>query len=181
MPPANPVEFSRKGADGRLVRVGNQVRVENGAGLISSSNPLAVTDSWRVGYTSAEDANDSDVQFTAPAGEEWQVLWIWVELTSDGTAGNRQMVIEVKDGAGDVKAQLARAGVVQGASVTRNYLFAPSAADLTAFRDSDFVTTPLPPTALLAAGDVLRVYDSKAIAAAADDMMVHLQYAYRSV
>jgi hypothetical protein len=74
-----------------------------------------------------------------------------------------------------------KAGIVQAASLTRNYLFAPSLADLTSFRDTSFLMTPLMPTLFLSAGQQLRILDSGAIAAAADDMLIYVQYAWRTV
>jgi hypothetical protein len=52
---------------------------------------------------------------------------------------------------------------------------------LTAFRDTTFLMTPIPPTILLPAAYIIRVYDSAAVAAAADDMVVQLMVARRAV
>ena len=135
---------------------------------------------WRPYLYSDELANDSDKTIAVPTGGEWQVLWIWVELTTTAAPGDRQIVIEIQDAAADVTAQI-RAGIVQAASLTRYYLFAPAVADLIGFRDTDFLMTPLPPTIILNEGQLIRVYDNNAVAAAADDMVVQLQYAARSV
>lgn len=147
---------------------------------IASPDPLPVQDEWRITSQSDETTNNSDKSFTVPASTEWQLLGVYVEFISTGTAGNRQLAIEVQDGAADVIAQLARAGVVQAASLTRYYQFGIGMSDLAAFRDTDLLTTPLP-SLLLAAGMVLRVWDNKAVDAAADDMQVHIIYAARSV
>ena len=53
-------------------------------------------------------------------------------------------------------------------------------ADLTAFRDTDYLMTPLPPTLILRAGDQLRVYDNNNVAGT-DDMVVQTQFAEREV
>jgi len=136
---------------------------------------------WAVASLSDETADDSDKTFTVPAAKEYQILWIWVEFTSTATAGNRQLVIELQDAAGDVIAQAARAGVIQAASLSRNYLFAPAVADMVTFRDTDYTTCPIPPTVFLGAGQKIRIYDKAAVAAAADDMIVQMQVASRSV
>jgi len=151
--------------------------------LVGSSSiyPEHITDDWRVSLLSDEAADDSDKSFTVPASTEYQILWIWVEYTSTATAGNRQLVIEVQESAPDVIGQLARAGAVQAASLTRYYQFGPGLADLVGFRDTNYLTTPIPPTTILRAGDILRIYDNKAIAAAADDMIVQIQIASRAV
>jgi hypothetical protein len=125
--------------------------------------------------------NDSDKSFTVPAATEYQILWIWVEYTSDANAGDRQLQIQVQNSGADVIADWARAGDVQAASLTRNYLFGAAVSDLGTFRDTDFMTTPIPAGGFLQAGDILRVFDNNAVAAATDDMIVHIKIASRSV
>ena len=150
-------------------------------GGVVLADPLPVIDEWRVSLVSDETADDSDkVIYTCPASTEAQVLWLWVELTTDATVGDRQIVVEIQDSANDVIGQF-RAGAVQAASLTRYYMFGASMADLMAFRDTDWLMTPLPPGLILRAGDQVRVYDNNAVAAAADDMICQMQIATRSV
>jgi len=148
---------------------------------VGAANPVPITDDWRVSLLSDETADDSDKSFTVPADTEYQILWIWVEYTSTAAAGNRQLEIQVQDAVADVIAHLARAGAVQAASLTRYYQFGPGLADLGAFRDTDYLTTPIPPTSILQAGDILRIWDNNAVAAAADDMICQIQIASRTV
>jgi hypothetical protein len=136
---------------------------------------------WRPYLYADEDLNDSDKIITVPDGVEWQVLWIWVELTTTAAVGNRQIVVEIQDVATDVIAQPARARATQAASLTRYYLFGQSLAMDAAFYDTDYLCTPIPPTLILKEGDIIRIYDNNAVAAAADDMVVQIQYAGRSV
>jgi len=143
--------------------------------------PLDVRDTWRVATIQDETLNDSDKSFAVPASTERHVLNIWVEFTSTATVGNRQLVVEVQDSTTDVLAQWARPGVVQAASLTRHYEFAPGLPDDLAFRDTDYLRTPIPTTGLLKATDILRVYDNNAVDAAADDMVVMIMYADRTV
>jgi len=156
-----------------------------GQGGVDEGSPIPVyvpiANDWAVEYASDETANDSDKSFTVPASTEWQILTIWVELTTTGTAGNRQLVIETQDGSADVTGQPMRAGVTQAASLTYYYQFGPALADLTALRDTDWLMSPIPPTLLLPAGHVLRIYDNNAVDAAADDMIVHIYRAARTV
>jgi len=147
--------------------------------VVTSDEPVEVVDTWTPLLVADEGADDSDKSFTVPANYYYQVLWIWVELTTTATVGNRQMTIELQDDSADVIAQW-RAGAVQAASLTRYYCFAPANADLMAFRDTSFLMTPIPPTLLLPASYVVRVYDSAAVAAAADDMVVQLMVARRA-
>ena len=138
-------------------------------------------DGWTIATTSDTDANDSDKSFTVPASVIWHVLSIWVELTTTATVGDRQVAVEIQVSGPDVTAEWARAGTTQAASLTRYYEFAPGLADLEDFRDTDYLSTPIPVTGLLKAGDVIRVYDNAAVDAAADDMIVHIQYGTKAV
>lgn len=122
-----------------------------------------------------EAADDSDKEFAVPAGQVWQVLSIWVELTTTGTAGDRQLAVQVRDGSDDVVAEV-RPGATQAASLTRNYLLAGGLPDLTSFRDTDLMMTPLP-MLLLPEGWDVRIYDNNGVDAAADDMVVQMQIA----
>lgn len=144
---------------------------------------MTIADSWRVTLLSDTDEDDSDKSFTVPEDLEYQILWVWVELTTSSDAGNRQLVLECLDDTDetpDVIGQPARAGAVQAAETTRYYLFAPGVADLTDFRDTDFLSTPMAQV-FLQQGYSLRVYDNNAVAAAADDMIVHVQVSERGV
>lgn len=145
---------------------------------VAGGESIVITDEWEVTTLSDVTADDSDKTFTVPAGWEYQILWVYVSITSTATAGNRNMAVAVLSALG---AQIfeVRAGVTQAASLTYNYSFAPSLADLTTVRDTTFVMCPLPPTLILTQLQQLRVYDQNAIAAAADDMNVYVQVARR--
>lgn len=147
---------------------------------VDSCGHLLIADTWVPTLVSDEAANDSDKSLTVPAGYWDQVLWIWVELTTTADAGTRQLVVEIQDAATDVIAQW-RAGVTQAASLTYYYCFAPSNADLTAMRDTDYMMTPIPPTLILLPGYIVRVYDNNAIQAAADDMVIQMMVARKVV
>jgi hypothetical protein len=125
-----------------------------------------------------EDLNDSDKTLTVPADTEWIVKWIWVEFTS-GAGANRQMEIQIQDDAADVIAEI-KAGVAQGAAITRYYLFGPHCADLAAFRDTDYLMTPMPEW-ILPAGYHVRIWDNAAVLPAADDMIIQMMVLSRTV
>lgn len=110
---------------------------------------------WRATLTSSETSNDSDVTLTVTTSQEWQPMSIWVELVTTATVGNRQIEISITDASNDVLLAI-QAGAVQAASLTRNYLFAIGAADLTSFRDTAYLMTPLP-ALVLPAGYKIRV------------------------
>jgi len=143
----------------------------------------SVSESWRVALTQDEAADDSDKIFTVPASQEWQILWVWAEFASfTGTAANpaRQLEIQLQDSAGDVIGQF-QPGKTQTNGESYNYMFAPGFPDLTSFRDTSYLMTPLPPTIFLSAGQKLRIWDNNAVDAANDDLNVQMQYAWRTV
>ena len=147
--------------------------------LVDSEGRLIVSPGFTPGLSAEETANDSDKSFTVPANTEWMIKSIWVELITTVSAGDRQMEIQIQDDSADVIGSI-RAGIVQTASLTRYYLFALGVADLTSFRDTDHLTTPIPEL-WLPASYVLRVFDNAAVDVAADDMVVQIRYASRAV
>jgi len=94
-------------------------------------------------------------------------------LTTSATVGNRQLAVQFLDSASDVIGGIV-VGAVQAESTTRNYIIGVGLPDLTAFRDTDFLMTPLPENLRLPAGYQVRIYDNKAIDAAADNMIVQM-------
>ena len=147
--------------------------------LVDALGRLKINDDWAPSLQADENLNDSDKTFTVTAAKVWEILWIWVEFTSDGTAGSRQLTVELQDSLPDVIFQM-RAGIVQAQSLTRYYLFAPMGAEIVAFRDTDFLYVPLPPKIVLPASYIIRVYDKAAIAAATDDMIVQMMVNQKS-
>ncbi len=145
---------------------------------VSATNPVPVSDRWAPGQQVDTTLNDSDKSFTVPAGKVWRVLSVWVEFTSTATVGNRQVAVEFQDGAANVIGRVV-AGATQAAGQTRYYLFAADMPDLTAFRDTDYLSTPLPASLELPAGYVVRVYDKNTVDAAADDMIVRMMVSER--
>jgi len=112
----------------------------------------------------ASTAGDNDVSIQLPWGEEWHVLFVWVIVTTSGTAGDRQIVLEFRTRSNEVRGQI-RVGATQAASLTRYYMFAPALADMGAFRDTDYLTTPLPVGTILPERSILRVYDNNGVSA----------------
>jgi hypothetical protein len=150
-----------------------------GVPALNADAQLIVDDDWAPSLQAEESENDSDKTFTVPASTRWRVQSIWVEYTSTGNAGNRQLVIEIQDDGADVIFQIVP-GLVQAASLTYKYAFAPGLPDMTAVRDSDFLMTPFPQFEL-GAGYKIRVYEKEQIDAAADDMVVQMLIEVRTV
>lgn len=136
-------------------------------------------ESWRISTLSFTTTDDSDTTFTVPANTEYQILSVYVSLTTTSTAGNRQMAVQALDSSDNILIG-ARARVTQSASLTRVYNFAPGLPNDGGFYDTDYLAVSLPPI-FLTAGQKLRVWDKAAIAAAADDMVVRVQIASRSI
>jgi len=162
-----------------LLNINSNIQV--GDADVATGNPVPLSEIWRVSNLTDVTADDSDKSFTVPANREYQILYIRVNLTTTATATDRQLEVRVEHAAGTLVATLARAGAVQAPSLAREYIFGAGLADLTGFRDTDFLTTPLPNGTVLYAGDVLRILDNNAVDAAADDMLVHIQIASRAV
>lgn len=129
-------------------------------------------------HTRNATANDSDKTFTVGTGRTWKLQWISVDLVSTATVGNRQVDIVIGDGTNTILT--VNAGAVQAASLTRHYQFYDTAPNETAFVGTN-IRNPLPFNMVLLPGWTVRVYDSAAVDAAADDMTVNLVYNERSI
>ena len=131
-----------------------------------------INDDWEPHLEADTGANDSDKEFTVDADYHWILQSVYVKLTTTATAGNRLIVIEIQDASNNVVA-IFYAGIVQAASLTRYYQFAPYMPNLTAFVQTDQLVNPISEMMLDEAYGI-RVYDITAVDAAADDMEVQL-------
>lgn len=122
------------------------------------ADPVYLVDVWTLQLLPDEAAGNNKM-FEVPQGQEYQVLWIYVEFTTVAGGAARQLEIDVLDNTGDIIGQI-RPGVTQAASNTYYYMFAPSLADLTAIRDTDYLMTPFPPTIFLPGYYQIRVFDN---------------------
>lgn len=118
------------------------------------------------------DANDSNKTFTVPTGFIYEILFGQVTMVTSGTAGNRQMVIQILDD-DDVEVATIRAGAVQAASTTRYYNFVQGVPRETSFID-DSINIAIPDEFIALPGYDVVIKDIDAIDAAADDMTVQL-------
>jgi hypothetical protein len=145
--------------------------------MASDQSAVPVVDDYTPTEVADVTADDSDKTFTVTAAKVWQVQTIHVSLTSTATAGNRQMTVDYTDDANNVLARV-RAGATQAASLTYSYTFGIG-LDKDVAPIGLHLTAPLPQMSLLA-GWKIRVYDSAAIAAAADDLTVEIVVAERA-
>lgn len=160
-PDNTPVELHLT-ADGRL---------QFGPGSLAAA-------AWAPHYF-ANTAVGNQKDFTVPANREWHILGVFARLVSDANAGDRLVAVRVLRGGGLVD-EASVVGAPQAQNLTRFYHIAPSAADLFAFRDTDWLMTPLQPTMILEAGTVVRVLDRNVVSAL-DTLSVWLHYAERTV
>lgn len=112
--------------------------------------------------------NDSDKTLTVTTGYQWVLHSIYAKLISTATAGNRQVDVLLTDGSDNIVTKYV-AGAVQTASLTREYIFAPLHPQETAFTNG-IMLRALAGYIILPEGYKIRIYDSAAIAAAADDL-----------
>jgi len=171
-------------AVGGVAISGGNLPVALAAGTVNIGDVDVLTapdnrESWRISTLAFTTADDSDNTFVVPANTEYEILSIYITLASTATVGNRQMAVQALDASDNIIASLV-AAVTQAASLTYRYMFGVGLADAVAVRDSTYVTVGLP-LLFLAAGQKLRVFDKAVVAAAADDMVVRVQIASRSV
>jgi hypothetical protein len=145
--------------------------------ILMPGKTLPVSEVWRVD-TIRDDAVGASKVFTVPAGEEWQILWLWVGFITTSDVGLRQLDIHMSDGVHTLGEW--QAGVTQGLGVTKYYLIAPAMPDLTAWRDTDFLITPLPPTLFLKEGQSIQVWDNNMVEPD-DQIVLEMQFARRLV
>ena len=127
-------------------------------------------------------ANDSDKSFTVPANKRWRNISIRAQVVCTATVGTRLLLTSITDGTNvlstsqrvdgaasqTIASMTTSMGPYHSTSTPKQVLGSGSQVNATA---TDF----FPPIDLLA-GYVIRVYDSAAIDAAADDLTVILSY-----
>lgn len=137
----------------------------------------------RVVWSYTDTANDSDWSFTVPAGKIWDVKYLLFAINCTATVGNRVLLITISNGtnlvwtgtkSGNIAATLygavSAAPTLDETSTTKASIHSLS-ANYTAWQ-----TDVLPCPCLLPAGYVVRMYDTAAIDAAADDCIEILYY-----
>lgn len=105
----------------------------------------------------------------AAPGQDTYLEYLSVQYTSNATAGNRQVVVQILDAQANVWFQMS-AGAVQAASLVRRYNFLSGAARETAAVNGE-LNVPVPENWFVPAGGSIKVFDSAGIAAG-DSMIV---------
>jgi len=114
--------------------------------------------------------NDSDKEITVDEDFAWQLISVYASLASTATAGNRQIEITIDDAAGNVLGWF-KAAATQAASLTEEYHFGVSGDTLETVAGTHFL--PLAPV-VLAPNWNIRIFDSAAVDAAADDLVIRV-------
>jgi hypothetical protein len=117
-------------------------------------------------------ANDSDKTYTVPTDKQWLIKSIDALLATTAAVGNRLLTILITTAA-DVVLMKYVAGAVQPASQSYTYIFAPLHPQETGFT-GDVMLRAIAGDLVVPAGYKIRIYDSAAIAAAADDLTLQL-------
>lgn len=119
--------------------------------------------------------NNSVKTITVPRYGLWAITSIFVKLATTATVGNRQLRLSIL-APDDTVIFFTEALAVQAASLTYRYHFIPGAAN----EDRSaklWLQNGLPPDLKLPAGYKIKIEDTAAVAASADDMDVHIMYA----
>lgn len=132
-------------------------------------------------WTRDATANDSDKAFTVPAGKIWHLKSIYAQLVCTATVGTRLFGAVITNGT-DTVLSVVRIGGTASQTVTYRAYF--GAYDTTTVASNPTLVLGTPdasyrvsiPDLMLPAGYVIRIYDTAAIDAAADDMTVVLHY-----
>ena len=125
----------------------------------------------------AVDDSDKVLDYDTDIGTG-QVLYIdsiHLEWTTTATAGNREPVIELRDSADDVISRVEAQTVVPASQTGATYIFAPGMAPHTSGTPTRSVPESLPANYYITAGQSMRIYDIAAVAAGADDLVIHVR------
>lgn len=138
-------------------------------------------DLWRPGLDIGSSSEINLQTITVPSGFEWHVLSIWIDYTASDTVATRAIRIQARMAADTVILEMAP-GVTVTASQRRYFAFYPGAADLTAARDTDLITTPLPGGLILPSGyDLYFNEQSSGDTTSSEAMDIRVYYQYRRV
>jgi hypothetical protein len=148
-----------------------------GEGKIVARTQPAGTPTWVRDAT----LNDSDKSFTVPANKRWYLKAIHMEVAATATVGNRLMTVTFSNGTNNIWSSLFVGPTAAQTGVMKLF---PNAQDSSTVGVVSTLTPNNPNTAyksaipemVLPAGSIIRAYDTAAIDAAADDMIVILHY-----
>lgn len=127
--------------------------------------------------------NDSDKSYTVPVGKIWSLKFLYGEIVTTATVGNRVLVAQITDGTNPIWTNKATASIVASKRGIVRSSFGGSIALLSTPRrilsgatDCDVISDTGEPEILLPAGYTIRIWDVAAVDPAADDLTVVLHY-----
>lgn len=143
-------------------------------GRVQIDADSAVGEAWEP--VTSGDNYDELALFEVPAGYKWRIKTLYVIYTSTATSGNRRLTLEVLDVDATTVLFEIRVGVDQAANITRKFSFAAGIQPgLGGYQDSNFIQQNIPENWILGPGQILKVYDTKAIDTA-DNFDAYLTY-----
>jgi len=119
-------------------------------------------------------ANDSDKSFTTPVGKVREYLAVYLRFVTTATVGNRLLAIHLyPDGVLEMGRPFTSGTIA--ASLDQRYMIGfGSITDDTSSGANTLVQGA--PRCIIPAGGYLRIFDTAAVDAAADDLTVNLHY-----
>lgn len=120
------------------------------------------------------DVDDDDKVLTPHTSLGHRLIYGKIQLTSDATAGNRQMTVQIRDVANAV-VYTVDAGAVQTAGLVRQYLLTPPGGSRETAFVATSITIPIPMDLIMLPGWDVRVFVSSG-ADPDDDMLVDLMF-----
>ena len=124
------------------------------------------------GFTNDLTVDDSDKVIAVPDEEIWELLGIYVDLSTTATVGDRQLEIQIRDDAGAILLRVEFAEVQAASISNKRYAMAQRlVAEVHIAGEMIFEQLPL---IRLPGGYDIRVFDSGVVDAGADDMLVYV-------
>jgi hypothetical protein len=126
--------------------------------------------------------NDSDKSFTVPSKKRWNLISVTAQITATATVGNRALVVLINDGTNNIHASAKTGSVSAGntgvVGIWAGNVSSTTAGDMPLYDGVSSTVAKLAPipNMVLPAGYIVRVYDTAAVDAAADDLTVVLHY-----
>lgn len=138
-------------------------------------------DLWRPSFDYGSSSEINIQTITVPAGFEWHVLSVFIDYAASDTVATRQIRIQERDPNDVVLLEIVPAVTIV-ASEQKYFSMYPGAVDMTGVRDTDHVTTPLPPGLILPPGyDLYFNEESSGDTTSSEAMDVRVYYQYRRV
>lgn len=135
--------------------------------------PAWVFNGGKITDTLDEVLNDSDKTVTVPTGKRWIIEAIRARLITTGDVGNRILMLQIRNSTPS-ELFLDEHAITQAATLTRTWYWFVGATKDAAFSAGGYIFRPIPEITL-EEGDSIRIWDTAAIAATADDLTITIR------